>query len=135
MLARLPWYMAQTEGDRDLRDLMREDDPGFREVLACVFDVQDHETRTYLALRSHPGSTVAELADELERDRSNVNRSLTTLLDLGLASRERRLLDPGGYVYQYTATPLPETKAMLHEALDEWTAQVHDRIEEFPDSL
>ena len=127
--------MAQTEGDRDLRDLMREDDPGFGEVLACVFDVQDHETRTYLALLEHPGSTVEELADDLDRDRSNVNRSLTTLLELGLASRERRLLDPGGYVYQYTATPLPETQAMLHEALEEWTAQVRDRIDEFPDGL
>jgi predicted transcriptional regulator len=127
--------MARTEGDRDLRDLMREDDPGFREVLACVFDVQDHETRTYLALQNHPGSTVAELAEELDRDRSNVNRSLTTLLELGLASRERRLLDPGGYVYQYTATSPAETKEMLHEALDEWADQVHDRIEEFPDGL
>jgi predicted transcriptional regulator len=127
--------MAQTEGDRDLRDLMREDDPGFGEVLACVFDVQDHETRTYLALLEHPGSTVEELAEDLDRDRSNVNRSLTTLLELGLASRERRLLDPGGYVYQYTATPLPETQAMLHEALEEWTAQVRDRIDEFPDGL
>jgi predicted transcriptional regulator len=127
--------MAQTEGDRDLRDLMREDDPGFGEVLACVFDVQDHETRTYLALLEHPGSTVEELAEDLDRDRSNVNRSLTTLLELGLASRERRLLDPGGYVYQYTATPLPETQEMLHEALEEWTAQVRDRIDEFPDGL
>jgi len=127
--------MAQTEGDRDLRDLMREDDPGFRDVLACVFDIQDHETRTYLALLEHPGSTVAELAEHLERDRSNVNRSLTTLLELGLASRERRLLDPGGYVYQYTATPLDETQEMLHDALEEWTEGVHERIDEFPDSL
>lgn len=127
--------MARTEQDRDLRDLMREDDPGFAEVLSCVFDIQDHETRTYLALQDHPGSTVAELAEGLDRDRSNVNRSLTTLLELGLAGRERRLLDPGGYVYQYTATPLPETKEMLHEALDEWADQVHERIEEFPDGL
>jgi predicted transcriptional regulator len=134
-LASLHPSMAETDADRDLRDLMREDDPGFREVLACVFDVQEHEARAYVALLEHPGSTVAELAEELDRDRSNVNRSLTTLLELGLANRERRLLDPGGYVYQYTATPLSETKAMLHEALDEWTASVHDRIEEFPDAF
>jgi predicted transcriptional regulator len=127
--------MAKSETDGDLRDLMREDDPGFREVLACVFDVQEHEARAYLALLEHPGSTVAELAEELDRDRSNVNRSLTTLLELGLASRERRLLDPGGYVYQYTATPLAEAQAMLHEALEEWTEQVHDRIDEFPDEF
>jgi predicted transcriptional regulator len=134
-LAPVILHMASTEGDSDLRDLMEEDDPGFREVLACVFDVQDHETRAYLALRDRPGSTVAELAEALDRDRSNVNRSLTTLLELGLARRERRLLDPGGYVYQYTATPLPETKEMLHEALEEWTAGVHDTIDTFPDNV
>jgi predicted transcriptional regulator len=81
----------------------------------------------------NPGSTVAELADALDRDRSNVNRSLSTLLEKGLAERQRRLLDPGGYVYQYTATPLPEAKEMLHDALDEWAEVVHERIDEYGD--
>jgi len=125
--------MDRADADGDLRDLMNRDEPGFADVMACVFDIQDHETRTYLALLERPGSTVEELAESLARDRSNVNRSLTTLLEAGLAERERRLLDPGGYVYQYTATPLPEAKEMLHEALDEWTAYVHGRIEEFPE--
>jgi predicted transcriptional regulator len=115
----------------EMSDLLETDDPGFQQVLACVFGIQDHESRTYLVLLGNPGSTVAELADTLERDRSNVNRSLTTLLEKGLAERERRLLDPGGYVYQYTATPLPEAKEMLHDALDEWVETVHAAIEEF----
>jgi predicted transcriptional regulator len=114
-----------------MEDLIGTDEPSFQHVLSCVFGIQDHESRTYLVLLDNPGSTVAELADLLDRDRSNVNRSLSTLLDKGLAGRERRLLDPGGYVYQYTATPLPEAKAMLHSALDEWAEKVHGRIDEF----
>jgi predicted transcriptional regulator len=119
--------------DPDMETLVRTDDPSFEHVLSCVFGVQDHESRTYLVLLDNPGSTVAELADTLERDRSNVNRSLSTLLEKGLAERQRRLLDPGGYVYQYTATPLPEAKEMLHTALDEWAENVHERIDEFGD--
>jgi predicted transcriptional regulator len=115
----------------DMEKLVGTEDPSFQHVLACVFGIQDHESRTYLTLLDNPGSTVAELAEELERDRSNVNRSLTTLLEKGLAERERRLLDPGGYVYQYTATPLPDAKALLHDALDEWVETVHERIEGF----
>ena len=115
----------------DMADLLETDDPQFRRVLSCVFGVEDHESRTYLALLEHPGSTVAELAETLDRDRSNVNRSLSTLLEKGLADRRRRLLDPGGYVYQYTATPLDEAKEMLHVALDEWVETVHDAIDEF----
>lgn len=113
------------------RELMLGDEPSFEDVLTCVFGVQHHEARTYLTLLDNPGSTVAELAERLDRDRSNVNRSLSTLREKGLADRERRLLDSGGHVYQYTATPLEEARELMHETLDEWTAYVHDRIEEF----
>ena len=113
------------------RDLMLDAEPSFEDVMACVFGVQRHECRTYLELLDQPGSTVAELANVLDRDRSNVNRSLSTLLDKGLATRGRRLLDGGGHVYQYTATPLPEAKELMHDTLDEWAAYVHTRIDEF----
>ncbi|EMA44353.1 putative DNA binding protein [Halococcus morrhuae DSM 1307] len=115
------------------RDLMVDSEPGFAEVMVCVFDIQRHETRTYRTLCDRPESTVAELAEELDRDRSNVNRSLSTLREKGLADRGRRLLDGGGHVYQYTATPLPEAKELMHDTLDEWTAYVHSRIDGFGD--
>ncbi|RCU47196.1 MarR family transcriptional regulator [Haloplanus salinus] len=124
--------MADTDTDApDIEELVGVEEPGFRHVLACVFGIQDHESRTYLVLLDNPGSTVAELAEDLDRDRSNVNRSLTTLLEKGLVDRERRLLDPGGYVYQYTATPLPEAKELMHRTLDTWVEQVHEAIDGF----
>jgi len=113
------------------RELMLDEEPGFEDVLACVFGIQRHEVRTYLTLLEEPGSTVEELAGSLDRDRSNVNRSLSTLREKELAARERRLLDSGGHVYQYTATPVDEARELMHETLDEWTAYVHDRIDEF----
>lgn len=113
------------------RDLMLDNEPGFEEVLACVFGMQDHEVRTYLTLLDHPERTVQELADTLDRDRSNVNRSLSTLREKGLAARERRLLDGGGHIYQYTATPVPEARELMHETLEEWANYVHERIDEF----
>jgi len=122
---------SDTEGTPGMGELMEQSDPEFTEVMSCVFGIHSHETRTYLALLERPGSTVEELAEDLDRDRSNVNRSLSTLLENGLATRERRLLDPGGYVYQYTATPLPEAKEMLHDALDQWASRVHDEIDAF----
>ena len=112
-------------------ELAEDSDLDFAHLLSCVFGIRDHERRTYLALHDHPGSTVEELAGVLDRDRSNVNRSLSTLQQKGLLERERRLLDSGGYVYQYTAVELEEARAMLHAALDEWVESVHDEIDSF----
>ncbi len=115
----------------EIETLVGTTDPEFTHILSCVFGIQDHESRTYLVLGKYPGSTVEELAASLERDRSNVNRSLSTLREKGLVDRERRLLDSGGYVYQYTAVELETAKRMLHDSLDEWADAVHDSIEEF----
>lgn len=115
----------------DVARLLEADDPDFSVVMACVFGVQGREVRTYLALLDRPGSTVEELSGAVERDRSNVNRSLAALLELDLVERKRRLLDSGGYVYQYTAVPLDETKGRLHDALDDWVERVHERIDRF----
>jgi predicted transcriptional regulator len=114
------------------RNLMLNSEPGFEEVLRCVFGIQDHEARLYMELLDAPDSTVAELAEAVDRDRSNVNRALSTLLEKDLVSRRRRLLDSGGHVYQYRATPPDEAREMMHETLDEWAAYVHERIDEFP---
>ncbi|MFB6222720.1 MAG: helix-turn-helix domain-containing protein [Haloarcula sp.] len=123
--------MSVNPSPNQFHELMVEDEPDFSDVMACVFGVQEHEVRTYRALIDIPGSTVEELAAELGRDRSNVNRSLATLRKKGLATRKRRLLDGGGHVYQYTATPLSEARELMHDTLDEWTAAVHARIDEF----
>ena len=124
--------MSQADLSPDrFRELLRESEPSFEEVLACVFDLQPHEVRTYETLLDQPASTVEELATELDRDRSNVNRSLSTLREKDLADRTRRLLDSGGHVYQYTATDIEDTRELMHETLDAWAAYVHDRIDTF----
>jgi predicted transcriptional regulator len=122
------------DGDPDperFRELMVGEEPGFEDVLRCVFAVRPHEAETYLALLEAGEATAAELAETTGRDRSNVTRSLATLRDRGLASRHRRLLDGGGHEYRYEATALAATQDLMHETLDEWCAYVHARIDEF----
>ena len=123
--------MAVDPSPNKFRELLLDDEPSLDEVMACVFGIQAHEVRTYESLLDYPESTVAELADQLDRDRSNVNRSLSTLREKGLASRRRRLLDSGGHVYQYTPTPREEAAELMHETLDEWADYVHGRIDAF----
>lgn len=121
--------MNDPEAPAGTDDLVEEPDP--ERVIECAFGIQEHEIRTFFALMAAPGSTVSELAEELERDRSNVNRSLSTLFEKGIIDRERRLLEGGGYVYQYFAVPLTELRPRMHRAIDVWTEQAHEAIDNF----
>lgn len=116
--------------DSDMEALMRSEDPDVERIMECVFGIHQHEIRTFVALVDAPGSTVAELAATVNRDRSNVSRSLSTLYDKGLIDRERRLLDGGGYVYQYFAVSLEEMRDRMHRGVDEWSEQVHETIDD-----
>jgi DNA-binding MarR family transcriptional regulator len=50
------------------------------------------------------------LIDRLDRDRSNVNRSLNRLRGTGFVARGRRIIDEGGHVYQcYALVEASET--------------------------
>ncbi|RRJ31390.1 helix-turn-helix domain-containing protein [Halocatena pleomorpha] len=112
------------------RNLIADSEPGFENVIRCVFGIQHHEIQTYQTLLERPGSTVEELAVVLERDRLNINCSLSTLREKGFADRVRRLLDDGGHIYQYSEKPVPEAMKLMHETLDKWTAYVYACIDE-----
>jgi predicted transcriptional regulator len=113
------------------QDLMLVENPEFENVMRCVFGIGERETRTYLALLDESRATAAELADALDRDRSNVSRSLSALRDKGLLERHRQLLDDGGHVYYYEPESLPDVQALMHDELEEWAAFVHDTIDSF----
>lgn len=116
----------------EFRDLMLAENPGFDEVMRCVFGIQEREVETYLALLGcETEVSAAVLAEDVDRDRSNVSRSLAALREKGVVRRHRRLLGGGGHVYCYTAEPLPDVKTRMHEALDAWTDSVHERIDDF----
>lgn len=104
-------------------------DPDIEHVMKCVFGIKPHELRLYRTLSSRPGSTVSELASVLERDESSVNRSLSTLAELDLLDRERRLLEGGGYVYQYYTGPSVDAKRRLQAGLEEWVTLVSEEVE------
>jgi predicted transcriptional regulator len=107
------------------------DAPDFQDVFSCVFGIDEPELRTYQLLLDNPDSTVEELSDRLDRDRSTVNRNLKTLRETELASRKRMLVDGDGNTYEYTATPVTEARELMHDTLEDWTDHAHSRIELF----
>lgn len=103
-------------------------EPSREEVLRTVFGLGGHDVRTYDAVVEVPGSTTHELADHLDRDRSNVNRSLNRLREAGLVTRDRRLLDAGGHVYQYSAASAEAAEDLLARAVERWRSIALDVV-------
>ena len=104
-------------------------DPSAVSVAQTVLGLRSNDLATYNALSSQPGASTKELATELNRDRSNVNRSLTRLDEAGIVCRQRRLLDNGGYYYAYFAEPSEVVADRLREALDHWTEAAASTID------
>lgn len=117
------------------QSLMVDGEPDFDDLLSCVFGITEPVAETYQYLLANPESTVKELAETMECDRSNVNRKLDRLREKGLATRNRSILNTGGHVYQYTPLDLDETQTLMHRTLDEWTAAMHEQIDERPENM
>lgn len=123
--------MTTPDRSDDAAETPLVDPPDLETVLRTVFGLRPSERDAYLGLLRVPDSSASEVAEELGRDRSNVNRSLRTLRERGLAERRRVLLEDGGHVYRYTASPLSEARDRMHATLTEWAEVAHERIEEF----
>lgn len=105
-------------------------DPTLVEVLQVVFDIGLGERNVYEALCGRGHSSADDLAEELDRDYSTVNRTLRALCQNGLVTRRRRILQSGGHLYEYSARPPEQVRALLCHGLEEWTDAARDRIDE-----
>lgn len=104
------------------------EEPSAGAVVRTVLGLRPQELWTYEAVRAAPGASTATITDRLDRDRSNVNRSLMALCESGLVRRKRRLLEHGGYCYAYYAAPESVATQLLASALDRWAEAAHEAI-------
>ncbi len=105
-------------------------EPSLEEVLRVVFDVGVGEREAYVTLAGREPSSAGDLADELDRDRSNVNRYLNNLYQKDLVTRRRRILQSGGHVYEYSARPTDDVQELLLAGLERWADTASRRIDQ-----
>ncbi|MFC7041520.1 helix-turn-helix domain-containing protein [Halonotius sp. GCM10025705] len=102
--------------------------PSMATVLEMVLGLRSQELAVYDAITTDPGASTKTLAGTLDRDRSNVNRSLTKLEAAGLVTRHRRILDSGGYYYANYAAPSDVVDDIVSTALDRWAAAAQSML-------
>lgn len=100
-----------------------------REAVTTIVGIRPSTFRAYLVLLEHPGSTISEIATEMETGYSNVHRRLARLREEGLVSRQPDISSGGSQRYQYQAQSLAETGRWLRREIDQWENAVNEQVE------
>lgn len=110
-----------------LREMKELDCNSFFE---CFFGLNGEDVRVYNALLSGAES-VEELSKALGKKDSSVYRSLQKLLMAGLAYREKRTLQAGGYYFAYKAVPKEVVAREVEDLLNRFCEKVRSFLRDF----
>jgi predicted transcriptional regulator len=90
------------------------------DLLCCAFGLKTYEIDVYITLLAGP-SSVKDIAQKIDADRSTVQRALQKLQELKLVTEpERKNIDRGGYYYEYQAISASDVRNQILDQLEHW---------------
>ncbi|WP_435178762.1 helix-turn-helix domain-containing protein [Halorussus sp. AFM4] len=104
--------------------------PEVESVVKEVFDLSSTDLSICSALMSEGEATVKELADQLSLDRSTVSRHLDHMVQVGIVTKEPRILEEGGQINLYAPAPIEEIHRTLQLGLYAWLDDAEDVLYE-----
>lgn len=105
--------------------------PGeIKELLKVLYNLTGSETEVLYYLCDNEAKA-SEIADELNKDRSTVQRYLSKLRTTGLLTRES-VVEEGkkGRSYVYTVPDKSKMKKEIHEKMEEWEQEKMSVLDE-----
>jgi predicted transcriptional regulator len=115
-------------------------------LFRCILGLNEIETNVFSYLSKNDNASTMELAGELDKDRSSIQRALQNLNDLNVIERKSMSLkdyiqekgieetNKRGYLYVYGAKDLQVIKREFRELLKRWYRKMTDYIDNL-DSL
>jgi predicted transcriptional regulator len=102
-----------------------------KDIVKCMFKLSDFELAIYRRLVKQGPMKADDLAPVLKRDRSTVYRALQKLVAAGLAFRDTKTIERGGYYHVYVAVEPAQLKAKLYRCADDWFENMKGAIGDF----
>ena len=102
-----------------------------RDIVKCMHGISDFELAIYRRLVKQGPLRADDLAPVMRKDRSTVYRALQKLVSSGLAFRETKTIERGGYYHVYTAVPPEQLRTKLHKCADDWFENMNSAIDDF----
>ncbi|MCJ7479189.1 MAG: MarR family transcriptional regulator [Candidatus Nanohaloarchaeota archaeon QJJ-7] len=103
--------------------------PELTELLKTLYNLSPAESEVFASVCGEEW-TVEELSEALERDRSTVQRYLSSLQAAGLISRRTGSTSERGRSYVYFVSDKDELKDRIKQRLDDWEHEKVEKLEE-----
>ncbi|MEM0202561.1 MAG: helix-turn-helix domain-containing protein [Archaeoglobaceae archaeon] len=104
-----------------------------KSVLQCFFGLNSEDVRVYEAL-TMGFERIEDISKFVGKKENSVYKSLQKLLISGLAYREKRVIEGGGYYFVYKAMPKSEVAKEIENVLNELCEKVKSLMRDFLDS-
>jgi predicted transcriptional regulator len=102
-----------------------------KDIVKCMYRLSDFELAIYKRIAKQGPMKPDDLAPVLKKDRSTIYRALQKLVAAGLAFREIKTIERGGYYHVYSAVAPNQLKERLHKCADDWFDNMNKAIEDF----
>ncbi|MFB6158158.1 MAG: helix-turn-helix domain-containing protein [Candidatus Nanohalobium sp.] len=106
-------------------NFLEMEDKDDRDIIYDVFDLNDLQCSIFQELQDDK-KTVQEIAEEVDRNRSTVQRALQEMMDKELLMREGRTEKTVYYVY--TTLPIEELRELTCEVVETWASEVEEKL-------
>jgi len=101
-------------------------------LLQCFHGLKPLDKHCYEVLVDNTAAaTVDEIAEEVDRERSTVYRSIQRLLNTGMIQKEQVNYKNGGYYHVYYPTDPDDVTDAMQRMLNDWYAKMGQLIQEF----
>jgi predicted transcriptional regulator len=106
-----------------------------QDLLSCLYNLKPIDLQIFLQVAKNQWSTLDQIADAVQRDRSSTHRCLAKLQSAGLIHKRSRGLKGGGYFHLYSIVDLEKIKEDARQRVKEITNSLEVLIEKFESEL
>ena len=101
----------------------------FKDIITCGFELSKGEFAVMMhLLPTGDELTAQEIAEELGKDRTTVQRAVSSLTDKGILRRRQMNRPKGGYTFLYSIRDKERLKERILLMVERWTNEVRHEV-------
>ena len=105
------------------------------DLLSCLYNLKAIDLEVFHQVAKNENSTLTQLAELVQRDRSSVHRCLSKLVSAGLVHKQSQTIKGGGYYHVYSMVEASKIKEYARQRVKEITESLESLIENFESDL